>query len=282
MGRGDAAPGVPRARGRQGAPAPRRGLVIAGYGTASAAARERDLEPFARAVEGAWRRAHPGCGAAAVEAYVSDPVRAKLARGGVSALSVDDALAGLHAQGCTEVDIATSLIVAGESFARLAEAACRWAPRFERLHLARPLLDGPRDARVLAAALADRCEACAGRVVVCIAHGAAGAGERAYALLGEALAGLGRADVLFGQMHGAPGLDEVLAQVAANAPSVRSALLVPVMVACGAHAAREIAGADEASWASRLRAAGIEVAVARAGLGSMSAVQRLAVEHLLG
>ena len=279
MSRGD---GAPRARGRQGAAAPRRGLVIAGYGTASAAARERDLAPFARAVERAWRRAHPGCGAAAVEAYVSEPVRAKLARGGASVPSVDDALASLHAQDCTEVDIATSLIVAGESFARLAEAAGRWAPRFERINLARPLLESPHDARVLAAALADRYEARAGRVVVCIAHGAAGAGERAYALLGEALAGLGRADVLFGQMHGAPGPDEVFAQVAAGAPSVRSALLVPVMVACGAHAAREIAGADEASWASRLRAAGIEVAVARTGLGSMSAVQRLAVEHLLG
>ena len=282
MSRGDAAPGVPRARGRQGAPAPRHGLVVAGYGTTSAAARERDLEPFARAVEDAWRRAHPGRGAAAVEACVSDPVRAKLARGGVSVPSVDDALAGLHARGCTEVDIATSLIVAGDSYARLAEVAGRWAPRFECLNLARPLLDSPRDARVLAAALAGRYEARAGRVVVCIAHGAAGAGERAYALLGEALAGLCRAAVLFGQMHGAPGRDEVLAQVAAAAPAVRSALLVPVMISCGTHAAREIAGADEASWASRLRAAGIEVAVARTGLGSMPAVQRLAVERLLG
>ena len=53
----------------------------------------------------------------------------------------------------------------------------------------------------------------------------------------------------------------------------------PLMVVAGDHAHNDMAGEDPESWKSLFTAAGLEVDVQIAGLGSVPAVQQLYVDH---
>ena len=60
---------------------------------------------------------------------------------------------------------------------------------------------------------------------------------------------------------------------------IRRVLLVPLMLAVGAHASRDMAGDAPGSHRSQLLAEGFEVEVFQKGLGELPAVRELYVER---
>jgi sirohydrochlorin cobaltochelatase len=61
---------------------------------------------------------------------------------------------------------------------------------------------------------------------------------------------------------------------------VRSVHLVPLISEAGDHAHNDMAGKEDDSWASRLKAAGIASKAEMVGLGSRPAVAALWIDHL--
>ena len=79
-------------------------------------------------------------------------------------------------------------------------------------------------------------------------------------------------------MEGWPAQPEVLAQLQKS--GVQAVHLVPLMLAAGRHACRDIAGDAPASWQSVLQTAGCTVHTTLHGLGDLPAVQEMYQQRL--
>lgn len=258
----------------------RMGVLVACYGTSDPARAAEVSEAPLRAVREALCAAYGFARdeVACCAAFTSPKVRCALAAAGADAPSVADALIRLRAAGASEVVVASTHLVGGESYRRLGEAV-RAASPGRPVKVSAPVLYDIDDVRELAAALAARYPVEPGRAVVLVGHGAEGPGQFAYLALESSLRAMGRGDVLLGTLRGRPGFDEVARALARTGS--RRVLIVPLMMAPGVHAERDLAGAGERSWTSRLAARGLEVEVAREGLAALSEVQAIVSRHAL-
>ena len=78
-------------------------------------------------------------------------------------------------------------------------------------------------------------------------------------------------------VEGARGIDDLLAELKAH--KIKKVWLQPLMVVAGDHARNDLAGDEEDSWASKLKAAGFKVEANLKGLGEVPGVRDLFVDH---
>lgn len=251
----------------------RRGLVLASYGTTRQDARRRDIEPLARDLCAA-APGTPFC-----EAYLSAPVRRMLRRKGVSAPgALGDALAALADAGAERACVQPALIVAGSTLDALLAEASGWEGAFPGgIAVGEPLLSSARDLRDVARAIAEAHPVRPGRALVLVGHGATGGANQPYLALLDELRAQGRADAFLGLLDGAPGVDEVIGDVAAA--GLGTAALVPLMLTAGSHVARQLAAGAPDGWQAQLRAAGVEADLDMRGLGSLPAIRTVFLNH---
>ena len=252
------------------------GILLAAFGSSQPTAKKAY-----ESVGEAFARAFPE--SPVVWAFTSQKLRAKARAEGVHLNGVAEGLDKLAAEGATSVVIQSLHMTAGAEFAGLERSALLYVARnpdkFKAVYLGRPLLESDSDARKTAqAALADlREQRSPGEAVVFMAHGNS-AGRSDLALRGAA-ALLGEADGLafLASVEGSPSIDELIDKL--KALKVRKVWLSPLMIVAGDHAANDMAGADEDSWASKLRAAGFEVQANLKGLGELPGIAELLIEH---
>ncbi len=257
-------------------------VVFAVYGTARTEAAAATIEPVVGAVAGA---------AAPVRcefAYTSAPVVAALARRGVVAPALEDVLGSLREQGCAAIAVQPGFVGAGWALHDLVERANAFGISPERV--GRPLLDCESDAAVLARALSERHPQRSGSALLLVAHGESwpkdvergGASARCVrdfdtlAALGHAFEGLDRTDVVVATMKDAAEVVSTVERLGAG-----RAVVAPLMLAAGHHAAHELFGAQETSLSARLARTGIEVEPCDEGVGALAAVQKLYAAHAL-
>lgn len=271
-------PTVPDAVTARSGTVGRRGAVVfAAYGSARPGAATAAIEPVAAAVAGAV--APVPCALA----YTSAPVVRTLRRRGEDAPALEDALGRLARAAGGRIAVLPGFITGGWAMHDLAERAR--ACLGERATVGSPLLAGPADIEALAAALAARHPRRPGSCVLLVAHGEAWPKDSprpadtdpvdAYAALGRALIARKRTDMLVVTM-GSPVEETVRRIRDAGADRVTVA---PLMLAAGHHAARQLFGADPASIASRLSAAGLDVERCDEGLGELAAVRSIYAAH---
>lgn len=83
--------------------------------------------------------------------------------------------------------------------------------------------------------------------------------------------------VFMATVEGARGIDDLLAELKAH--KIKKVWLQPLMVVAGDHARNDLAGDEEDSWASKLKAAGFKVEANLKGLGEVPGVRDLFVDH---
>lgn len=259
-----------------GRPEGYRGLLVVGSGCADPRAHAAYVEPLERELVDAFR----------LDAPVAAPVRIASTSGGAHAargaagLDVAAALEELWAAGARDVTVASTHLIDGASYEGVRRAVSAKARLFDTVRLASPVLSSASDAAALARAIDGRYPRREREAVVLVGHGSDGMGQLAYLALGYALRARGRDDVLIGALRGDPSSSAVTAELAAA--GAEAVTLVPLMVAAGGHARRDVLGADRGSWASRLKAAGLAVRAVADGLGAWPEVRALACEHLRG
>ncbi|MCH5278141.1 MAG: sirohydrochlorin cobaltochelatase [Desulfovibrionaceae bacterium] len=259
-----------------GADTPKKGLLLVAFGTSMETG-----APAYEGIEGAFRlKDQP-----VVWAFTSNIIRAKMARQGVRLLTVPEGLARLAEQGVTDVIVQSLHIMGGEEYAKMERLVLTEVlthpDRFASVKVGRPLVESMRDAREVAEAVLHSLPAAraAGDAVLLMAHGQ----------------GEGRCDMVFAGMQGVvnetdplafmasvegyQGIDQVLPQLQAR--GVRRVWLLPFMVVAGDHAHNDLAGDEPDSWASRLKAQGMEVFPVLKGLGENPGVQSVFVRHAL-
>lgn len=245
-------------------------LIVTSFGTTH----EETCEKNIAAAERAMGAACPGWDVA--RAFTSGMIIRALAGRGVLVDEVPAALVRAREQGYRQVALAPTHLLYGDEYEKL----CRQSQACEAYNdipVGEPLLASTEDMQAVVAALAEEYPAAAGTALVLMGHGTGHYVNPVYAALEYMFHRVGREDVIVGTVEAYPGLDEVLAQVKKG--SFAKAVLAPLMLVAGDHAANDMAGPDEDSWASRLAAAGLTVQSHLRGLGELPAVQRLYAAH---
>ena len=228
------------------------------------------------AVETALRQAAPDCLFA--RAYTNGGIRRVLAARGQPVDSLPEALAHLKQQGVRQVLVQPTHFLYGTEYETLRTQVQAAVPEFEVLRLGRPLLAGTEDVQALAKVIMRTYPPQSGEALVLVGHGTDQFAGVVYPALQTAFWLAGRQDVLVGTVEGWPAKPEVLAQLQKS--GVQAVRLVPLMLAAGRHACRDIAGDVPASWQSVLQAAGYSVRVTLHGLGELPAVQEMYRQRL--
>ncbi|MDO9084244.1 MAG: sirohydrochlorin cobaltochelatase [Humidesulfovibrio sp.] len=214
-------------------------------------------------------------------AYSSKIIRDKIAGEGVTKKSPAQALADMAAEGFTEVAVQSLHAIPGREYSDIkatAEAFQAMPKGIRKVTVGRPLLYSHEDiAKAAEAILLSLPKHKKGAAVLLMGHGTDHPANAAYAALQLALWKHDQS-VFIATVEGTPGLDEIIPVL--KRQGVRAAHLVPLMSVAGDHAHNDMAGKDDDSWASKLKAAGIASTPVLVGLGSRPAVAGLWIDHL--
>ncbi|EFL86878.1 hypothetical protein HMPREF0326_00652 [Desulfovibrio sp. 3_1_syn3] len=256
--------------------APKEGVLLVAFGTSVP-----EALPSFKAVDASFKAAFPDT--PVVWSYTSQIIRKKLAKQSKPVGGISDGLAALAKAGVKVVRVQSLHVMPGEEFTELERAVLldiqKHPGRFEAVYLGRPLLESHKDALSVAkAVLADMGDKRRkGEAVVLMGHGQAHG--RADLVFEGTRATFKESDplVFMATVEGARGIDDLLAELKAH--KIKKVWLQPLMVVAGDHARNDLAGDEEDSWASKLKAAGFKVEANLKGLGEVPGVRDLFVDH---
>ncbi len=256
-------------------PAPaKRGILLVAFGTSvpEAVAAIDSLKSQAEA-------AFPGVPVRM--AYSSKIIRDKIAGEGIVKRAPAQALADMAAEGFTEVAVQSLQSIPGKEFHDIiatAKAMEGMPKGMKKISVGLPLLSTPEDISAAAEAIVSCLPKHGkGEAVVLMGHGTEHPANAAYASLQLAL---WRHDqhVFVATVESTPSLEDVIP--ALKRQGVRTVHLLPLMSVAGDHAHNDMAGPEEDSWASILKAKGFTPKAQLTGLGSRPAVAKLWIDHL--
>lgn len=216
-------------------------------------------------------------------AFTSQIIRKKLAKRGIHTGSIADGLATLAKEGVKICRVQSLHMMAGREFASLARSVLldiqKHPGRFEAVYLGRPLLETAQDADIVADAILAymKNRRKNGEALVLMGHGN---GHGRADLVFEGLRSRFRdidSNVFLATVEGGRGLDQVKKEMAKA--GVKRAILAPLMIVAGDHARNDLAGDEEESWASQLKASGMGVDKELTGLGEIPGIAQLFTLH---
>ena len=252
----------------------RTGVLLVAFGTSMDTAR-----PAIDAIERDYKAAND----TVLMAFTSDIIRKKLAREGKPVLSVNAAMNKLAEDGVTELRIQSLHIAPAEEYAQLERMVVKnivkHPGRFQSVKGGYPLLVSSADLdavvdAVLASLPKDRRPDDA---VVLMGHGNdRGPGDLIMAAAANAFHAKDP-HVWLATVEGANGFDNVLPRLKAS--GAKRVWLQPFMIVAGDHANNDLAGPEEDSWASRIKAEGMTPMPHLKGLGEIKAVRGLFLSH---
>ena len=245
-------------------------LLLASYGTTHAEARARGIGALASEAAAAFPRRR------VMEAYTSPKVRRVLQARGEGMPGPAEALRQLRAEGREDLLVQPCLVAEGKVLDALLEEVQLQTDGFARVCVGAPLIASAEDAAVVAHELCVCHAPMEGGAMVCVGHGSGARTEQAFALVAAALADEGRSDALVTTLHHSDGVEGLLHRLPSNTHTVT---LVPLLLTAGSHVSCELAGAQEASWVSRLCAAGLEARCERRGLLEHAPIRALLLHH---
>ena len=255
---------------------PREGVLLVAFGTSVP-----EALVSMKAVDKEFRAAFPG--QPVVWAYTSQIIRKKIAAQGHPVGGISDGLAQLANDGVKVVRVQSLHIMAGEEFTELERAVLisvqKNPGRFDAVYLGRPMLESEKDAQELIRAIGADVKPLrdAGTALVLMGHGQ-GHGRAGLTFEG-ARAMFHQADnrVFMATVEGTRNIDDLLRDL--KAARVKKVVIEPLMLVAGDHAHNDLAGKEDDSWASRLKAAGYTVEPNLKGLGQIAGARAILVRH---
>ncbi|MDK2967315.1 sirohydrochlorin cobaltochelatase [Lacrimispora sp.] len=251
-------------------------LLVVSFGTSYNESRRKTIEPIERAVAEQFpsyefRRAF-------TSRIIIDILKK---RDNICIDGVEEALVKLAAEGFKRVIIQPTLVMGGEEYDCIVDAAKKQKDSFECLVIGAPLLSSEDDYLTLVSILTEdtREYDTDGTEIVFMGHGSEHEANSAYCTLAEILNKKGYTRYHVGTVEADPSFDDVLADL--DGHEGKHIVLQPMMIVCGDHAHNDMAGTDRDSWKSRLEADGYHVTCRLKGMGEIEGVRSMFVEHAL-
>ena len=256
-------------------------ILVVSFGTSYNDSREVTIG----AIEEAIKKAFPDYDVR--RAFTSQIIIDKLKeRDGLEIDNVEEALDRAVADGIKTLVVQPTHLMDGYEYTDLANALKDYEDKFDKVVLGAPLLSDDKDFTAVAKAIAQKTSSYDdGETAICfMGHGTEADSNRVYAKMQETLRKEGYANYYIGTVEAAPTLDDMLADMEASGTEVsgttyKKVVLEPLMVVAGDHANNDMAGDEEDSWKSIIESKGYEVECILEGLGQITAIQDLYVEH---
>ena len=238
------------------------GILLVSFGTTHRDTREKNIEAIVEAV----RKKYPDRDVC--QAYSSDRVRAILKeRENLCIPSIEEALIRMKESGIRNLTILPTHIIDGVENNKMKQIAERYRPDFETLSIADALLE----------------EEAQGKTVIFMGHGSQHEADGSYEKMEQALRAYAGREIYIATVEGAVTIEEVLCRMERCGQSAETSgqavLLAPFMLVAGEHAVNDMAG-EKASFASKARAAGMDVTCLMKGLGEYEGIVELYMKHL--
>lgn len=243
-------------------------LVLASFGVENKEARENGLAKLVEELEAALP-----CDV--FEAYTSAFIRNRLLARGIAVPSLRERLAALKDRGYTEIYIQPTHLTPAEEFEKKVMTEAREAKTPSvHLRVGEPLFYGDRDYRDgLLTAFGEQ-ELGEDEELVFLGHGSPHRHNPVYERV-QRVADMMKLHCHIGVVEESdtPNFEDVLGRLKSR--EAKNVLLAPLLLSCGVHVKKDMAGEVESSWRSRLEAAGFKVRVNMRGLCEFARVREL-------
>ena len=268
--------GEPAAKEAAAVPQGKPGVLLVAFGTSVP-----EALVSMKAVDEEFKAAFAG--QPVVWAYTSQIIRKKIAAEGHPVGGISDGLAKLASEGVKVVRVQSLHVMAGEEFSALERAVLidlqKNPGRFEAVYLGRPMLESKKDAQELIKAITADVKTLRGKDAALVLMGHGQSHGRADLTFEGTRAMFHDADkrVFMATVEGARSVDDLLAEL--KAAKVKKVVIEPLMLVAGDHARNDMAGDEEDSWLSQLKAAGFKVEANIKGLGEIAGARAILVRH---
>ena len=248
-------------------------ILAVSFGTSYAETRKKTIEALEGALSAAFPERKP------YRAWTSSIIRKKLLRTeGLQIDSVEEAMERMLSDGVTDLLIQSTHMMVGEEYQKAMDGIRAYQGRFARLAVGTPLLTTEEDLHRMAKVLEESFPQVKEKEMLALmGHGSAVAEPNPYEIINHALASDGFGRFQIGTVEFAPGFAPLLEAARTRKPE--KIWLAPFMLVAGDHACNDMAGEEEDSWASMLKAEGFEPVCLLRGLGEYPAVQDMYVSH---
>ncbi|MCQ1528357.1 sirohydrochlorin cobaltochelatase [Lutispora saccharofermentans] len=252
----------------------KKGIIIASFGTTYEVTRKLCIESIEKMIEEKYEDY------LVLRAFTSEIVRSILKdRDGLDVYNPIGALNRMKEMGIKEVFIQSLHIIPGYEYEKIIKQVEDFKKENEDfiISVGKPLLYEDHDFRkVIEGLVAEKI--LGEEPVVFMGHGTEHSSDEAYGKLERMFADKGYGEVFIGTVEGARTIEDIIAQL--KDKNIKKVILRPFMLVAGDHAINDMASEDEASWRNKLLANGIEAEIGLFGLGEISAVRNLFLEHL--
>lgn len=211
------------------------------------------------------------------EAYISPVVRRTLAIRGIPTDSPVNALLRLRTEGYDTVYVQSTTLIDGTEMGEVRSSVEQTASFFKKIALGRPLLFTPDDCREVAEVLLQ--EPCGkNEAVVYVGHGNMLPSTATYSQLDNMLGVAGKTDCVYhvSTIEGYPSSRSTVSQLAKD-KKIKDVKLVPLLLVCGNHTKRDIAG----EYSDIIREAGYNTTVVMRGLGENPSIRAIYISRII-
>lgn len=250
----------------------KKGILIISVGTSHLEALEQTVLCLCREIE--KRFSDYACYAAFSNQHILKKMNEK---GAGRYLGISEALEKMAADGMTEIIVQPANLLNGLETDRMSEQIEPMRERFTTLHISRPLFSGKEDYQKTLQAVLAEVSLQEQEALVLIGHGSSHLAASAYQNLEYTAYTTGHKNVLVGTLAEDKCKRMTLRKL--ELLGVKRICLMPLLFTAGYHAGKDIA-ADSNSWKSLLKDAGYEVRLHLCGLGELSGIRAIYMEHL--
>ena len=200
-------------------------------------------------------------------------------RDGIAIDNVTEAMDRLVSDGVREVVVQPTHVMSGFEYDDVVAEVTPYADKFDSFKIGSPLLVSDADYDEVVSIITGETKDydAEGTAVVFMGHGTEHEANATYAKLQQHLTAAGYGNYFIGTVEATPSLDDVLALVQDS--GAKKVVLLPLMIVAGDHANNDLAGPEEDSWASRIKAAGMTPMPNLKGLGQLKGIQDIFLSH---
>ncbi len=181
-------------------------------------------------------------------------------------------------EGFDDVIVQSTHVMNGEEYDFITSFVTPYKPKFKSLSIGKPLLTSDADYdEVVECIRNDILPLAKGSPMVLMGHGTTHFANATYSELQLKLRFAGLRNVYITTVEGFPDFGNTIEMLKED--GVKKVTLMPFMIVAGDHANNDMAGDDDDSLKSVLKAEGIEADCVVMGLGSLPSFRRMFAEH---
>ena len=212
-------------------------------------------------------------------AFTSGMIIKKLRKQGQNIDSPGQVLERLAQEGCREVLCQPTHIISGIEYHKLVDILKEYTDRIPLIRIGAPLLTSEEDylktADIIMTELPRQLKL--DEALILMGHGTVHEADNIYTRFEHVLRDVGYATTFVGTVEGFLNVDYLIRRLKRR--SFRKIYAMPLMVVAGDHARNDLAGEDQDTWNSKLKAAGYDTELIVKGLGEIDAIARIYADH---